>query len=41
LVDQAAEGWWYMLELTGDDKYRDWGWKTFLAFEKHLKAPHG
>ena len=41
LRPEAAEGWWYMLELTGDDKYRDWGWKTFLAFERHLRAPHG
>jgi len=30
-----------MSELTGDDRYRDWGWKTFLAFERHLKTPHG
>ena len=41
LRPEAAEGWWYMLELTGDKKYREWGWKTFLAFEKHLKVPYG
>jgi len=41
LRPEAVEGWWYMYELTGEDMYRDWGWKTFLAFERHLKVPHG
>ena len=38
LRPEAVEGWWYMYELTGEDMYRDWGWKTFLAFERHLKV---
>jgi mannosyl-oligosaccharide alpha-1,2-mannosidase len=41
LRPEAAEGWWYMLELTGDQKYREWGWKTFMAMEKELKVAHG
>ncbi|CAJ1358596.1 unnamed protein product [Effrenium voratum] len=41
LRPEAAEGWWYMLELTEDAKYREWGWKAFLAFEKWLWVPHG
>lgn len=82
LRPEAAEGWWYMYELTRDDKYvllaivvfpvtihfnklclacarpnftivfqttllgsscryREWGWKTFLNFEKYLKVDHG
>ena len=41
LRPEAAEGWWYMYELTRDDKYREWGWKTFLNFEKHLRVAHG
>ena len=30
-----------MHELTGDPKYREWGWQVFLAFEKHLKVRYG
>lgn len=41
LRPEAAEGWWYMSEFTQDPKYRDWGWKTFLAFEKWLWVPNG
>lgn len=41
LRPEAVEGWWYMWELTQDTKYRDWGWKTLLAFEKWLWVPHG
>jgi mannosyl-oligosaccharide alpha-1,2-mannosidase len=41
LRPEAMEGWWYMWELTGDPKYREWGWKAFQAFEKHLKVAHG
>jgi hypothetical protein len=25
----------------GDEKYQEWGWKTFLAFEKYLRVPGG
>jgi len=41
LRPEALEGWWYMHETTQDPRYRDWGWKTFLAFEKHLWVPDG
>ncbi|CAE7498591.1 MAN1A2 [Symbiodinium pilosum] len=41
LRPEASEGWWYMWELTKEPKYREWGWKTFLAFEKWLWVPHG
>lgn len=41
LRPEALEGWWYMWELTGDPKYREWGWKAFTSFEKHLKVQHG
>jgi len=41
LRPEALEGWWYMSEITQDAKYRDWGWKTFLAFEKWLWVPNG
>ena len=45
LRPEAVEGWWYMMELKGadggGDKYREWGWRTFLNFERHLRVPHG
>mmetsp|Transcript_4388 Transcript_4388/g.13872 ORF Transcript_4388/g.13872 Transcript_4388/m.13872 type:complete len:434 (+) Transcript_4388:20-1321(+) len=41
LRPEALEGWWYMHETTQDPRYRDWGWRTFLAFEKHLWVPDG
>ena len=30
-----------MWEFTGDPRYREWGWKAFQAFEKHLRVPNG
>jgi len=41
LRPEAAEGWWYMHELTQAERYRDWGWKTFQNFEKWLRVKHG
>lgn len=41
LRPEALEGWWYMHELTGKPQYREWGWKVFQAFEKHLCVPNG
>jgi len=41
LRPEAVEGWWYMFEFTKEDKYREWGWKTFLAIEQWLWVPNG
>jgi len=41
LRPEALEGWFYMRELTGDPKYREYGWQTFHAFETHLRVKHG
>ncbi|CAK9015166.1 unnamed protein product [Durusdinium trenchii] len=41
LRPEALEGWWYMLETTQDSKFREWGWRTFMAFEKWLWVPNG
>lgn len=41
LRPEAVEGWWYMYKITGDPKYQEWGWKTFMAFETHLKTRFG
>ena len=30
-----------MYELTRDDKYREWGWKVFVAFETHCRVASG
>ncbi len=27
--------------MTGEKKYRDWGWKIFQSFEKYTKLPEG
>eukprot|EP00933_Yihiella_yeosuensis_P055647 TRINITY_DN5449_c0_g1_i2.p2 TRINITY_DN5449_c0_g1~~TRINITY_DN5449_c0_g1_i2.p2 ORF type:complete len:135 (+),score=16.73 TRINITY_DN5449_c0_g1_i2:101-505(+) len=41
LRPEAAEGWWYMSEFTKDPKYREWGWKAFMAMEQWLRTPNG
>merc|ERR1712232_479135 len=41
LRPEALEGWWYMHEITQDTRYREHGWKAFLAFEKTLWVPNG
>jgi hypothetical protein len=41
LRPEAMESFWYMHQLTGDPKYREWGWTIFQSFEKHLKTTHG
>ena len=34
LRPEALEAFWYMYALTGDKKYREWGWKIFQKFEQ-------
>jgi hypothetical protein len=41
LRPEALEAFWYMHALTGESKYREWGWKIFQKFEQHLKTRHG
>jgi len=41
LRPEALEGWWYMHEVTQDPRYREWGWKTFNAFEQNLWVANG
>jgi len=41
LRPEAAEGWWYMHELTGAPQYREWGWKVFAAMEDVLWVSNG
>ena len=37
LRPEAIEAIFYMWRFTKDVKYREWGWKMFLAFETHCR----
>ncbi|XP_067661758.1 endoplasmic reticulum mannosyl-oligosaccharide 1,2-alpha-mannosidase-like isoform X1 [Haliotis asinina] len=41
LRPETVESLLYMHRLTGDKKYREWGWQIFQAFEKYTKIPDG
>ncbi|ORX65946.1 glycoside hydrolase [Linderina pennispora] len=30
-----------LYRITGDDKYREWGWNIFMAIEKYARTPYG
>ena len=38
---ETVESLFYLYRITGDEKYRDYGWRIFQAFEKHTKLPEG
>lgn len=41
LRPEAVESLFYMWRFTKDVKYREWGWKIFVAFEKHCRVESG
>jgi hypothetical protein len=41
LRPEAMESLYYMWRLTGEQKYREWGWDTFKAFQEHAKGEAG
>ncbi|KAJ8600609.1 hypothetical protein CTAYLR_010047 [Chrysophaeum taylorii] len=41
LRPEAAEAWWYLLRVRGDDKYREWGWRAFEATDRLLRTEYG
>ncbi|CAD6892129.1 unnamed protein product [Tilletia controversa] len=41
LRPETVESLFIAFQLTGDEKYREWGWEMFQAFEKHCKVPSG
>ena len=41
LRPEAIESMFYMWRFTKDPKYREWGWRMFLAFEKYSRVPQG
>lgn len=38
---ETVESFMYLWRKTGDQKYRDWGWDIFQAFETQTKLPTG
>lgn len=38
---ETVESLFYMWRITGDVKYRDWGWEMFQSFIKHTVIPDG
>ncbi|CAD5126115.1 DgyrCDS14288 [Dimorphilus gyrociliatus] len=38
---ETVESLMYLYRITGDAKYREWGWKIFEAFEKYTKVENG
>ncbi|KAG2373000.1 hypothetical protein C9374_012943 [Naegleria lovaniensis] len=41
LRPETVESLFIMWRITGDEKYRDWGWNIFQAIEKHCKVEKG
>ena len=41
LRPETVESLFIMRRITGDDKYREWGWKIYEAFEKHCRVQNG
>ncbi|KAG8987152.1 mannosyl-oligosaccharide alpha-1,2-mannosidase [Tulasnella sp. JGI-2019a] len=41
LRPETVESLFIAYRLSGDSKYRDWGWKIFKAIEKHCKLDDG
>lgn len=38
---ETTEGVFYLWRVTKNPKYREWGWKIFVAMEKHCRTPLG
>ncbi|XP_077986058.1 endoplasmic reticulum mannosyl-oligosaccharide 1,2-alpha-mannosidase-like isoform X2 [Glandiceps talaboti] len=41
LRPETIESLFYIFRVTQDERYRDWGWEIFQAFEKYTKIPSG
>ncbi|KAI8356708.1 glycoside hydrolase [Choanephora cucurbitarum] len=41
LRPETVESLFLMHRMTGDEIYREWGWKIFESFEKYTKLPEG
>lgn len=38
---ETVESLFYFWRITGDSKYREWGWEMFESFMKHSETPNG
>jgi endoplasmic reticulum Man9GlcNAc2 1,2-alpha-mannosidase len=38
---ETVESLFYAYRLTGDRRYRDYGWSIFQSIEKHCRIPSG
>eukprot|EP00899_Mesostigma_viride_P007967 jgi/Mesvir1/17171/Mv07593-RA.1 len=38
---ETVETLFYMYRVTGNDTYREWGWRIFQAFQNHTRVPQG
>lgn len=41
LRPETIESLWYLYRLTGERRYKEWGWKIFEATEQHCKTEAG
>jgi len=41
LRPETVESLYYMWRLTGEQRYREWGWEIFQAFQDHAKGEAG
>ncbi len=41
LRPEAIESVFYLYRITGDQHWRDVGWRMFQAIDRHTRAPHG
>lgn len=41
LRPETVESLFVMMRITGEDKYRDWGWEIFQSFEKYARVETG
>ncbi|KAJ1941043.1 hypothetical protein EC988_006867, partial [Linderina pennispora] len=41
LRPETLESIFVLYRITGDDKYREWGWNIFMAIEKYARTPYG
>lgn len=41
LRPEYVESLFYAWRITGEQRYRDWAWDAFVAFEKHCKTAYG
>ncbi|ORY46497.1 seven-hairpin glycosidase [Rhizoclosmatium globosum] len=41
LTPEAVEAFFVLYRVTGDDKYREWGWRVFRSIEQWAKVSNG